>query len=694
MAFKLADFAIQIEAEDRATPALNRQRDALGRFVAGARQADASVGRLGGGMLSFGRVSLGSINPIGSGMRYLGAQAQGVAREVSTMANAALWGGVTAGVAATGAALAGSVGAAMRFEDAMVGLAKATPDGTDMEKLKADILGLGTSLAGISNQSLFDIATAGAKLGIAGPDLIEYTRGIAMLSTAIDDLDAGTIADQMGGINSVFRLSQRETLGLGSAMDKLADSGVSSISGILNVTSRISGTARSLGLTADQSASFAAALLDTKTNSELAATSLSRLMQSMVDPENVAAFAQVMGVTNAEFLKLRESDPAAAMTRFLQALQGLNAGDQLAVLKGIGFRGAQGAGEIQKLAAQTDTLGRYFGLASEQMITHENITKSYNATAATTRAQVTQFTNGLEQLGASIGEFLVPSIQEATGIFAGWTAQAQAGLAEQGSAVSGWQASFSEAIGTIGTVINNWGAIWELAGVNAVAAMTRIGDTISAFLDWFGGNFSSIIGDTLRFAWNEFDNFAKDTFRLFDLIKEALSTGNLSAVLDFRATEVGAGFEARTAAFQMPGERAEFADMRRAIEDRMAAAMAGGAAAKAGAAAAEGAAQAGVMVGQAGAASAGAAAVDEDGNVVAPGGKKKKKSAFGDILTADQFNANLTKAAANAGGKADETAARTLAASELTNDLLRGIDEAIRKQRGEGVVARFAPGRA
>jgi hypothetical protein len=66
-----------------------------------------------------------------------------------------------------------------------------------------------------------------------------------------------------GGPGRSMRWPSRRPLQLGSAFDKLADSGVSSASGILNVVQRISGTAVASKISAQEASALAAALLDT-----------------------------------------------------------------------------------------------------------------------------------------------------------------------------------------------------------------------------------------------------------------------------------------------------------------------------------------------------------------------------------------------------------------------------------------------
>lgn len=323
--------------------------------------------------------------------------------------------GFTGGIAAqlNGAllhALRGVVTAPVALEKAFAGLAKATDlDPAGLKAMKAELFGLSTSVKGVALGDLISIATTGGKMGIASADLGRFAEGVAKISTAIDDMPAGEIADQIGKLNTVFKLGVEGTMQFGSAIDKLADSGVSSASGILAVSQRISGTAVAAGVTAQETTALAAALLDTGTHSELAASALLRLIQGLNDVEQQEGFADAIGVSAEKFAKQVETKPIVAIQAFLRALKGMNAAAQHKTLDAVGFKGATGAGEIQKLSQQSETLARYVGLANSEFRTLEQINKSYAATAGLVSAKWETFKNQIQILLDKVGGGLLPA---------------------------------------------------------------------------------------------------------------------------------------------------------------------------------------------------------------------------------------------------------------------------------------------
>lgn len=310
------------------------------------------------------------------------------------------------------------VTSALETEKAMTGLQKATDLGpAGVAALKGELQQLSTTIPGVKVEDLYSIATAGAKLGVAAPDLAKYAAGVAKVSLAIDDLPAAEIADQIGKVNSVFKLGVAGTEQLGSAIDKLADSGVSSASSILAVTQRISGTASAARISAPEATALAAALLDTGTQAELGATTLQRLIMGLNDVGAQKGFADAIGVSAAEFARQVEASPIKAIQDFLAALSRMDAAAQQTAIKAIGIDGAQAAGEIQKLSQQTETVTRYVGLANHEFATLNQLNSSLALETERVGGSLQIASNHIGILSDKIGTALLPVLGEAVSLF-------------------------------------------------------------------------------------------------------------------------------------------------------------------------------------------------------------------------------------------------------------------------------------
>ena len=344
---------------------------------------------------------------------------------------AAMGGGAYALEKLAGAA-SDAVAVAADLETRFVGLAKATDLGDGaFGTLKDQLRTLSVELRGVPVEDLIGIATTGAKMGVAADELVPFTEGVAKLSTAMDDVPAEQIAEQIGKINAVFEMGTRGTMQLGSAIDRLADSGISSASGIMEVAQAVSGTARISKIGAADTLALSAALLDTGTDAGLAATTLQRLMLGMSSVKSQAGFADALGLSVDQLKQRLGTDATGVLYDFLAALKAMDAETQQTAIGSILGRDApQAIGEIQKLALQVDSARKYAGLAREEFGSLNQISQSYGKTAETLAARQDQFNNRIKLLQEEAGlafaplkegalEFAIDVIPTVTGVIDG-----------------------------------------------------------------------------------------------------------------------------------------------------------------------------------------------------------------------------------------------------------------------------------
>jgi TP901 family phage tail tape measure protein len=494
-------------------------------------------------------------------------------------------GGGFAAALGFGAGVAGIFKETVEIENKVMLLGKAADlTGGSLKKMKGAILDLSVSVKGVRVEDLFDIATAGAKMGIAEGDLIRYTEGIAKVSTAIDDLAPGVIADQIGKLNTIFKLGVDGTMQFGSAIDKLADSGVSSASGILDVSQRISGAAVTAKISAQETTALAAALLDTGTRAEMASSALLDLISALNEIKGRGHFAQAIGLSVEDFAKTVKEKPISAIKMLLTSLNKLDATGQMMTLKGIGIKGDTHAAEITKLAQQVDSLDRYIGLANNEFKTLDQITKSYNATAMGTTAQLILAQNQIKKLAEEIGSSLLPAINRILPLVGDLATGVGESFNGMKTTLEGWGVDFSNTLENASALFLNFRDVLEHTGVELgrsmidlvtdiefaykllgagcqyawdtiQAGMTQVGviamnvgeriiNSFQAVIDWFAkGTFHTALRDALN------GNFGGDGLVKNDLMR-GVSWGGPDFVMPQR-------------------KRADVSDQLAVIEDRM-----------------------------------------------------------------------------------------------------------------------------
>lgn len=507
----------------------------------------------------------------------------GLANSASGLATLGIFG--AGGALTVGLGISGKV--AVDLEQKMVALAKATDlDPSGMALLQNQLFKLAVTLKGVSLDSLIAIATNGAKMGIAAGDLAEYAEGIAKVSTAMDDIPADQIADRIGKVNSVFKLGVQGALQLGSAIDKLADSGVSSASGILDVTQRLSGAAKVANLTAAETTALAAALLDTGTQAELGASALGRLILALNNVEAHKSFGKILGEDATRFAARVKAGPMQAIQDFLTALKKLDAGSQAVALKGIGIEGVQSIGEIQKLAQQVDTVRDYAAKARHEFETLDQVNKSYAASSQTIGAKLVQVKNQFLILANKIGSALMPAIgggldllgglTEAIGVYVDNLVIGSSRLLDRfqqfpaiiDSVFGEGTVSRIQSIGTegldfvadklelFGILMRNFPDFFDVLVLHGTQAFLNLGETIAVLPenlaiigDYIKNNWSKLIVDGVNLAISAFKNLGTNLANLTSAIVKFMKDPTQGFA--FNWTDLTQGFEATAAA--LPG---------------------------------------------------------------------------------------------------------------------------------------------
>lgn len=318
-------------------------------------------------------------------------------------------GGLTAGLGVAAVAST-ALGKAMSIENQVVGLGKATNlTGDQLQGFRDSIVDLATGLRGVRTNELLEIATAGSKLGVSNDQLIDYTKTIAMLSTAMDDVPVSELSDSIGILTNIFKLDAADgALKLGSAIDALADSAATSGGDLINTFQRMAGSAQLLGLGADQAASLATALLDTGTSAEKAGGVLNRTLIALADKSRAVDFAKLLGVTPQMWTRMLRDEPLDAVQGFLTALKGKDLTQVGSLLGSVGITSGEDVAELAKLSLQVDKLSGFLKTANAEFLTGQRVLDSYSASTKTTQARLDQLYNQFDKISIIIGDELLP----------------------------------------------------------------------------------------------------------------------------------------------------------------------------------------------------------------------------------------------------------------------------------------------
>jgi TP901 family phage tail tape measure protein len=328
---------------------------------------------------------------------------------VSAMNRAAAVGGA---LAAAGGLFGGAVAIkqATDFEYAIAKIRKTTGlTGTQLGSFVDQIKKIATTMAGVSSSDLLAIAEMGGRLGISKDGLIEYTKAVAMVTIALDDIPAEEAASSLARIAFNFKLPTTATLGLASALNKLDDTSTATGRDILDVSMRISGAGATMGLTAQEVFALSAVLKDAGVTNEVAGTAVSGIMLKMA--KSTKDFAEVAGLSIEDFEKLMREDALTALQLVADKLGSLDAITGIRALDDLEIDGVRAADTFLKLSKNFDSVRDRLAVANSEFASGASILKEVNTMGQTFAAQWDRVTNQFMLAAGELGKSFLPALK-------------------------------------------------------------------------------------------------------------------------------------------------------------------------------------------------------------------------------------------------------------------------------------------
>lgn len=359
---------------------------------------------------------LGDTSDLDRKFRALGAKLQ---RQGAAMAQVgrSLTVGLTLPIVGAGAA---ALKAGTDFETSFAGVRK-TVDATEGQF--ADLARGFRDLAKVipvNVNELNRIGEAAGALGIKRGDILEFTEVIAKMGVTTN-LTSDQAATAFGQIANVLRLSDKDFSRLGSTLVDLGNKGASTESEITDLMLRLAGSGSTVGLAADQIAGLAAAMANAGIEAEAGGTSMSRVLQRMNEQvatsgPKLAAFAKVAGMSATDFATAFREKPAEAIGAFLEGLRVMRSegGNVLTTIKELGINESRQIDTLTRLAGAGTTVADTLGIANEAWKANNALNSEAQKRFATTASKIQILKNRFNDIGISLGEALVPVLEQAT----------------------------------------------------------------------------------------------------------------------------------------------------------------------------------------------------------------------------------------------------------------------------------------
>ena len=312
---------------------------------------------------------------------------------------------------------------AIDFEDSFAGVKKtvdATPE--QLAKIKQGIIDLSTT--GIDGRGaipqttteLNELAAAGGQLGISQENIIDFTEVMAQMGSAtnlVGEEGAATLARFM----NVMGTSQGEIRNIGSAIVDLGNHSATTESEIAEMALRMGKYGSSVRMSAADVLGYSAALSSLGIEAQMGGSAIGRTWLSIETAvasggEGLTKFAKYSGKSAKEFKEQWNTDSSGAFNGLLKGLQ--SAENLTLALDDLGINNTQDIQAMMALVNGYDLVTESVNRSNTAYQENTALQEEFNAKNETTASKLANTKNNIIEAARSIGETMLPSIQDAS----------------------------------------------------------------------------------------------------------------------------------------------------------------------------------------------------------------------------------------------------------------------------------------
>lgn len=324
--------------------------------------------------------------------------------------------GMSAGATAVagGMAMIVPVKLAVDFESAMADVKKVVDFDTpyQFKQMNTDVIALSRHLP-MAAKDIAAIVAAGGQSGIAKSELLRFAEDSVKMGVAFD-ITAEESGQSMAELRTAFKMSQDQVTSLADKINYLGNNTPAAAKGIMNIVQRIGPLGEVGGFASGSIAALGATIRGMGVEEEIAATGIKNMMLALVAGESAtksqkAAFKD-LGLNSTTVAKNMQKDAEGTTLQVLKAVSKLDKYKQAAALKEL--FGSESLGSIAPLLTNMKALEKNLGMVSDKTQYAGSMQAEYAARAATTANNWQLFKNKLAATGITIGNTLLPSINE------------------------------------------------------------------------------------------------------------------------------------------------------------------------------------------------------------------------------------------------------------------------------------------
>ncbi len=325
------------------------------------------------------------------------------------------------------AALTASAKSAIEFESAFAGVEK-TVDATDgqLEVLKTQIRQMAKEIPSTTTE-IAKVAEVAGQLGIKTEDIMSFTRVMIDLGNSTN-LSATEAATALAKFANITKMSASNYSNLGSVITALGNNFATTEADIVSMATRLAATGELTGLSEAQIMALATAMSSVGIEAEAGGSAMSKLLKQIqvateTGSDKLNDFAKVAGMTTQEFKEAFEKDAVKALTAFITGLNDTerNGKSAINILSDMGLTEVRLSNTVLALASSGELLSSAVDLANKSWEENNALSNEANKRYETLKSKLTIALNKIKDIGITLGNKLMPSIEKVVKQIEKWT---------------------------------------------------------------------------------------------------------------------------------------------------------------------------------------------------------------------------------------------------------------------------------
>lgn len=473
----------------------------------------------------------------GQQMKLVGERVKGLGEKVSKLGEK-----FAKFSAASAAALGGIAKAAIDFESAWTGVIK-TVDGTDEElaQVREGILKL-ASATGTSSSEIAGVAEAAGQLGVGVKDVTEFTETMVRLGDSTN-LAAGDAATAIAQFYNIMNQDLSTVDRFGAALVDLGNNSATSESKIMDMASRIAGSASQIGLTSQQVLALATSLSSVGIEAEMGGSAISTIMTNIdkevaLNGKHLKTWASTAGMSSKEFKKAWETDTMSAIQAVVKGMSEVRdeGGNLNVLLEELGVKNIRQTDTMKRLSNASDLLTNSLQIANNAWEQNSALATESDKRYNTTAAKLGQVKETLKEVAIDLGEVMLPIIKDFADKLKELTDKFTSlddGQKKTILTILAVVAAIAPLLGILGTLISVIGTLIVSFAVVSIA-ISAISAPVLAVVAVIG----VLIGIFIK-LWNTNEDFRNNVMNIWNILMNFFKGTVLPLFLSFFGSWVG-----------------------------------------------------------------------------------------------------------------------------------------------------------